>query len=475
MTLSSSDDDNMAPLCSLHRLFVAHHDEERRANAAECPSFERAAATSEHAAVKRRLDVPKENAVKRQVYRTSTNRVALRDVASDNFSASTEGDEETVDPFVERYRRELEAEALAATQWAAVTVRDERGFRCPYVVEEKNTAMGERRVLKPRASGAPTRFDKSSYLGHGAFGAVFLVTLEATACAVKVEEIGKRKKLSRIPWEARILDLFWSRDSSSGCFVTRPALLWLWQDGHALSMPAYEANLGDALRAVKQLPQNAALFYAASALEAVRRVHRARILHCDIKPDNFMLAFPSGPTFAAGLVSRGTVPALTRLGFKLVLVDFGRAIDLDRHDPKTTFASCKTHVDEYIWPPAKRGAARWRTQIDTYALGVLLHVLACGRVPAAAPRAQNARRRRAPPKPPLPRGWDAAFWASIFDTLLDDDPTTPPLPDSRVADLAANAAATLDTAIDAQPTRFDAMLDSLHQLRRNLAALPPCF
>lgn len=49
-----------------------------------------------------------------------------------------------------------------------------------------------------------------------------------------------------------------------------------------------------------------ALHYAAEALRCVGALHACAMLHCDLKPDNFLLS-PNG---------------------RLQLIDFGRAVDL---------------------------------------------------------------------------------------------------------------------------------------------------
>ena len=59
-------------------------------------------------------------------------------------------------------------------------------------------------------------------------------------------------------------------------------------------------------RGAQRMSEALALHYAAEALRCVGALHGCALLHCDLKPDNFLLA-PRG---------------------RLQLIDFGRAVDL---------------------------------------------------------------------------------------------------------------------------------------------------
>jgi len=62
-------------------------------------------------------------------------------------------------------------------------------------------------------------------------------------------------------------------------------------DGHfVISMPLGERSLAERMR--KRLATATALDYIDQALAAVAHAHHCKIIHCDIKPDNFIL-FPN--------------------------------------------------------------------------------------------------------------------------------------------------------------------------------------
>ena len=112
-------------------------------------------------------------------------------------------------------------------------------------------------------------------------------------------------------------------------------------------------------------------------MECVLGCHAADVLHLDVKPDNFLVR-AGAPFDAAG---GGVAERIGRAGWGLVLADFGRALDRRAH-PGATFRTAKdrAHLAEYEWPPA-RADAPWSTELDTYALGVCLHLVCRGCLP----------------------------------------------------------------------------------------------
>ncbi|KAJ1445382.1 kinase-like domain-containing protein [Pelagophyceae sp. CCMP2097] len=298
---------------------------------------------------------------------------------------------------------------IGSADMSEVRVVDERSFKCPYRVEmvRKTGAKTERCLLKSRQTNAPSQIRTGGYLGHGTFGAVFEVA--NSALAIKVE---KKTKISFLRWEAamaakchlhahRTPDDDEDGDGGPRCRhvgrVVEPASLYLWADGAAMTMPREPATLADLVRvhtssAEVRLPEAVALFYALGTLECVMACHGANVLHCDVKPDNFLVTFGRGVDIVFG--SKKSVYQEAALWqFGLILIDFGRAIDLSMHVEAQRFATTasKTHVADYCWPPAARGAT-WRHEVDIYASGVMLHALVCGKAPTAS-------------GPTLPRGW----------------------------------------------------------------------
>ncbi|CAF1643414.1 unnamed protein product [Adineta ricciae] len=74
------------------------------------------------------------------------------------------------------------------------------------------------------------------------------------------------------------------------------------------------------------------LYYSIEMLRIFDYMHRLRIIHCDVKPDNFMvLHCPTA--FSTRKDSCGPIPSL-------MLIDFNRSIDLKLFDNGTAFVTC---------------------------------------------------------------------------------------------------------------------------------------
>ncbi len=117
-----------------------------------------------------------------------------------------------------------------------------------------------------------------------------------------------------------------------------------------IAMPLGERSLADRLKG--RLSFVAAIELGQMAIEAVAHAHRKRILHCDIKPENFIL-FPGG---------------------RLRLSDFGIA----RMALRRTEASGSGTIG-YMSPEQALGHPSYRS--DVFSLGLLLYRMLTGRLP----------------------------------------------------------------------------------------------
>merc|ERR1719152_232750 len=122
-------------------------------------------------------------------------------------------------------------------------------------------------------------------------------------------------------------------------------------------------------------------------MEAVLSCHEAGVLHCDVKPDNFLLRAP-----AAGAATAREPSSPRRSTTRTSRPSSGR--------PRARTGG------------ALRARARWVHEIDTYAVGVCLHLIATGAWPT-----RDGRRQGTPP-----RAWDRDLWTSLIDAHLHTDP-----------------------------------------------------
>lgn len=98
---------------------------------------------------------------------------------------------------------------------------------------------------------------------------------------------------------------------------------------------------------------------------ALRHIHASGVAHCDLKPENVMLAQP----FAER--TRNVVK----------LVDFGLAVWFNPSQPGGPLVFVDGGTPVYMSPEALEGRRHDPRSSDMYALGVLLHELVCGSRP----------------------------------------------------------------------------------------------
>jgi len=121
-------------------------------------------------------------------------------------------------------------------------------------------------------------------------------------------------------------------------------------DHFVISMPLGIESLAD--RLVRRMSQSLRMDFASQALAAVAHAHEHRVIHCDIKPENFII-FP---------------------GNRLRLSDFGFA----KLNLRTLKASGSGTID-YIAPEQAMGRPKF--QSDVFSLGLVLYQLFSGRLP----------------------------------------------------------------------------------------------
>lgn len=137
--------------------------------------------------------------------------------------------------------------------------------------------------------------------------------------------------------------------------LTHPNILTIFDASYVenvfvISMPLGIESLAD--RIERRISRELALNYASQALAAVAYAHSKRVMHCDIKPENFII-FP---------------------GNTLKLCDFGFA----KFSARTVKASGSGTI-EYIAPEQAMG--RPKLQSDVFSLGLVLCRLLGGKLP----------------------------------------------------------------------------------------------
>lgn len=287
-------------------------------------------------------------------------------------------------------------------------------------------------------------------LGRGAFGVVVLMNRgnrSAETMAVKAQVAAET-----LAWEYDLLKKLESRipkQQTNQTFPFPKALAFAsLADGGLMSMTAASEsglNLVDVrniyqIRLGSSVPELVALHFTSRMLHHLEILHwHGKILHCDVKPDNWVV----------------TVDAAD-----LVLVDFGRAVDLsalangamDAMDVKLIGAAC----EKDMMCVAMRKERPWSFDADSFGLLASLHVLLFG---THIEIEQYGKRWM--PKQHLRRYWNRNLLTEIFDTLLNTDEGT--LIGSRPRSLRA-LRKKVDSYLAEQQTKLDSELGCLRRM-----------
>lgn len=163
-----------------------------------------------------------------------------------------------------------------------------------------------------------------------------------------------------------------------------------WVDGQSLSRRIGQGGA---------LPAHCFLPLARQATHALAAVHRAGLIHRDIKANNFLLT-PEG---------------------RLVLIDFGLARDPRRHPPKPRAKGWTRSAPLAYQPPELLQGGTPDARCDVYSLGVVLYRMATRQRPFSARQEGDLCQAIANDPPRAPRAWvpelDPAVEAMILRCL----------------------------------------------------------
>jgi serine/threonine-protein kinase len=223
-------------------------------------------------------------------------------------------------------------------------------------------------LLKARQKLGKYRIQRR--ISDGPIAAVYqaLDTIHGTRVALKIPHESKMTEyyLSDFKREARLT----ARLEHKNILPIRDAS---YIDGHfVVAMPLGDLSLGERMR--RRLSTKTALQLAEQALASVAHAHRCKVIHCDIKPDNFVV-FPDNYL------------RLTDFGFSKIALH--------------TLRASGSGTVGYIAP--EQAVGRPMFQSDVFSLGLVLYELFSGHLPEwpYAWPPQNVERVRAKLKPKL--------------------------------------------------------------------------
>lgn len=249
-----------------------------------------------------------------------------------------------------------------------------------------------------------------SLVGEGAFAQVYQASvLNASDPRSNQKVIFKVQKPAN-PWEFYIATQLVERlDPSIHHLYIHLYSAHFFQNGSILIGELY--NYGTLLNAIniykklpeKVMPQAFVIYFAVKILHMVEELHSCKIIHGDIKPDNFMLGerFLDNDTCDIDDLSHG-----------LTLIDLGQSIDMKLFPEGTAFtAKCETSGFQCIEMLTQKP---WNYQTDYFGIAATVYCMLFGTYMQVKNESGVWK-----PEGSFRRLVNAELWKEFFDIMLN--------------------------------------------------------
>lgn len=250
-------------------------------------------------------------------------------------------------------------------------------------------------------------------LGKGGFGYVYLIE----------NEIGDLKALKAETqssnWEFYILTQIHRRLEHNNAIMHRvinPESLYLYKDESFLILPYLkQGTLLDVVNFYKtkneSMEEVLCVFFTVELLKVIEKLHSIGIIHGDLKADNCMIDVTMTQNLSSVYHRSGEEGWDNQ---KLVLIDFGRSVDLTLFsEGKQFLTSFKTDQQDC---PLMNKHEPWSFEADYYGIAAIIHTLLFGKY-IEINELKNGKYKL---KEPLKRYWQRdELWNQFFDILLN--------------------------------------------------------
>ncbi|KAL4137262.1 hypothetical protein PRIC2_000784 [Phytophthora ramorum] len=196
----------------------------------------------------------------------------------------------------------------------------------------------------------------------------------------------------------------------------------------------YLGTLFDVLNCYKQagvtFPEVLAVYYGIKMLRCIELLHKAQVLHGDIKPDNWLMA-PGNPSSELVINHQDPHNDKDFQAGGLYLIDYGRSIDLTLYPEMTTFrGNCHVKGFQCVEMLTQRP---WTKQIDTFAFCGTMHCMLFGEYMEVKSCRNSKGMTHWGIVKPFQRYWQVDMWKDVFHALLNVTSCweQPSLPDLR--------------------------------------------
>lgn len=136
------------------------------------------------------------------------------------------------------------------------------------------------------------RFKIIKKLGSGAFGEIFKVEKKKSGefYAAKIEKATKYQKHVMLFWESKLIHKLRGKTSVPGLYYIGTDSSIPNQNFHVMVMDLLGPSIEDLFQTCKrQFDLKTVLMIGTQMLQRIEKVHDERIIHRDIKPDNFLI------------------------------------------------------------------------------------------------------------------------------------------------------------------------------------------
>lgn len=324
-------------------------------------------------------------------------------------------------------------------------VADRRNLMLPKGVLAKKPTKGTKILIGGLA------VETQNELGRGGYGVVLLCKLfdrKGTCDRKRFVAVKIQQPIGSLAWEYHILtkleerlpenkglrrsrryrqesfndpDISMKIEQNASAFP-KALSLCAYSDGGLLGMTAGSQsglNLVDVVNTFRKagagsVPELLAIHYTSKMLMHLETLHwHGKILHCDVKPDNWVLT--------ASTIKSDAENKMEVNGYDLMLVDFGRAIDLDiassisKTDPLDVKLFGNMSAEDMACVAMQNNMA-WGLDVDTFGLCASAHVLLFGSYMNMDKDSSSGRWK---PQKSFRRYWQKDLWTDLFDTLLN--------------------------------------------------------
>ncbi|KAG4305737.1 hypothetical protein PORY_000647 [Pneumocystis oryctolagi] len=263
-------------------------------------------------------------------------------------------------------------------------------------------------------------------LGEGAFAPVYLAETPSKNSnstsqlrAIKIER-------STIPWEFYIIRQIKHRLGLHRALASIINIyeMYVYRDvGFLIMKYRDQGTILDLVNIFKAETGNGidevlVIFFTIELLRTLEQLHNKSILHGDLKPDNCLLRFDPVETEWLSKYQRDGSGGWASKG--IVIIDFGRGIDLKMFSPQIQFI-IDSETDEQDCAEM-REARPWTYQIDYHGLATIIHTLLFGKHIEIVPEKSlgiGAARKRYRLVNGFKRYWQQDLWKRLFDLLLN--------------------------------------------------------